>query len=233
MARYVSLAAIDFSLENPMKTHNQIVSLIAGFLVCYLPTFAGEEQKPSTDDNKPQVADPAIGGTPLLIGDVFKRRDELLGKKVKIVASLLTHFEGPWICLHPDAPFENSISLKLPEGCVLTAKDGARKLDWLENDQGYPAVISGTLRMREKRSPDDPEVKLYVDVTSGRELAVDDPLWRKYIQQFKHEAGTDQPAIRSESKQDGNDKPEPASEESSRQRMRTPSVIHENEISIT
>ncbi len=168
-----------------MNTRNQIVSLLSSLLVCGLPSFAGEEQKPSPEDKKQQVVDSAVGVTPLLISEVFKRRDELLGKKIEILASFLTHFEGPWICLHPDAPFENAISLKLSEGCVLTAKDGERKLDWFENDKGYPAVISGTIRMREKRSPDDPEIRLYVDVTSGRELAVDDPLWRKYIEQFK------------------------------------------------
>jgi hypothetical protein len=198
-----------------MKTRIQIVSLISSLLVCGLPVFAGEEQKPSPGDKKQPVAELAVDATPLLISEVLKRRDELLGKKVEIVAALLTHFEGPWICLHPDAPFENTISLVLPEGCVLTAKDGERKLDWLENDKGYPAVISGTLRMREKRSPDDPEIRLYVDVTSGRELAVDDPLWRKYIQQFKQQGeqdGTGQPATRLESKSEGSDKPQPESE---------------------
>ena len=173
--------------RNIMKTRNQIVWLISGLLVCGSPVFAGEEQKISSEDKKLPVADPPVGITPLLISEVFMRRDELLGKKVEIVASLLTHFEGPWICLHPDASFENAMSLELPEGCVLIAKDGKRKLDWFENDKGYPAVISGTLRMREKRSPDDQEIRLYVDVTSGRELAVDDPLWRRYIQQFKQE----------------------------------------------
>ena len=179
-----------------MKTRNMIVCLTSGLLVFGSPCFAVEEKKHTPKDNEPPVADPAVSVIPLLISEVFKRRDELLGKKVEIVTSLLTHFEGPWICLHPDASFENAMSLELPEGCVLTSKDGKTKLDWFENDKRYRAVISGTLRMRKKCSPDDTEVGLYVDVTSGRELAVDDPLWHKYIQQFKQKGEQDAPSNR-------------------------------------
>ena len=192
-----------------MKIRNQIVSLIST-IVCGSPVLADEEQKPSPEKTKPPVAAREVAISPLLIGEVFKRRDRLLGKRVEIVACLLTHSEGPWICLHPDAPFKNAMSLSLPEGCVLTAKDGKQMLDWFGDNRGYSAVISGILRMRDKRSPDDPEVRLYVDVTSGRELAVDDPLWRRYIQQFKQEgeqAGAGQPATKPADKAPVKDQP--------------------------
>lgn len=61
----------------------------------------------------------------------------------------------------------------------------------------YPAMILWILR------------RFHVDVTSGRELAADEPLWRKYIQQFKQEGepvGADQPATRSDSKSEDNQK---------------------------
>jgi len=122
---------------------------------------------------------------PLMIKDVIRDRERLLGKNVTVVACLLTHFEGPWICEHPDAPFVKSMSLELPDGCKLISKNGTTELDWLEDNKGYAVVIVGTLKSHKKRPAYELEDRLYIEVVTARELAVDDPVWKNYAQQFK------------------------------------------------
>lgn len=189
MAAFVAMIGIVLwvgraGLKGPVSRMLAAVSVM--LLLGLGQSMSGEEKAVPERPEKPG-GEHVPQEEPLFISEVLGKADELVGKKIAVVACLLTHFEGPWICLHPDAPLEGAIGLELAEGCVLMAKDGERRLDWLENDQGYPAVITGALRMRGKRGPGDTEVRLYMDVAAGRELPVDDPLWRGYARQFVNE----------------------------------------------
>lgn len=148
-------------------------------ILCCLSSSCRREKAASvsdTTDKEPSSAPQAIS-----LEYLDSHQEEYLDRDVVVAAFLCTHEEGPWIASNPRIPFAYSMSLEITKSSEILAKNPTRFRWWFEAQDGYPVILSGVFRRRDKKtsfgvSHNHP----FIEVSQAREVGADDPVWASF-----------------------------------------------------
>ncbi len=100
-------------------------------------------------------------------------------QEITVAGYLFTHEEGAWIGSDIKSPLENTLALSVPSLSKISSKDPKRFRWWFSREEGFPALIKGTLRIGEFKnalgiiSKNHP----WIEVSHATEVDVYDPRW--------------------------------------------------------
>jgi hypothetical protein len=99
--------------------------------------------------NDPTPATHAIDATKkaISLAELQNKAADYRDREVTVAAYLFTHEEGPWIGAELKSPLKNTMHLVVSESSRIIPEDQTHFRIWYEWKEGFPALITGTLRI--------------------------------------------------------------------------------------
>ena len=115
----------------------------------------------------------------LPLAELQKHSADYKDQKVTVAAYLFTHEEGPWIGSELKSPLKNAMSLVISESSQLSSGDPDHFRAWYHWEDGFPALITGTLRIGGLKIAHGPTLKNepWIEVSHAVEVEITDQRW--------------------------------------------------------
>lgn len=125
----------------------------------------------------PQVIDVTEKAIPLT--ELRKKTADYRDREVTVAAYLFTHEEGPWIGTELKSPLENTMNLVISESSRISSKDLTHFRTWYHWEEGFPALITGTLRIGDLKIAHGTTLKNepWIEVSHAVEVKITDQRW--------------------------------------------------------
>ncbi len=103
-----------------------------------------------------------------------------IDQEVTVSGYLFTHEDGPWLASDLDRPLRDVLSLKISEESKIASKDESQPRWWYKYDEGFPVLITGTLRI-ENYKEGGRGIRInhpYMEVSIAQEVDVSNHDWK-------------------------------------------------------